>query len=68
MKGSLDNMLSEEELKNLKELAKNAKTVEEAYAIMFELLENDVPDKDIAEIVNEIHLPKEELDSMELKR
>ena len=68
MKGSLDSMLSEEELDNLKELAKNAKTVEEAYAIMFELLEKEVSDKDIAEIVNEIHLPEEELDTMELTR
>ena len=68
MKGSLDSMLNEEEFDNLKELAKNAKTAEEAYAIMFELLENDVSDKDIAEIVNEIHLPEEELDSIEIKR
>ncbi len=52
-------MKKEINVKELKELAKNAQTIDDLYAITFQLLESDMSDNEICSIINSIHLTEE---------
>ena len=57
-------MSNEETMNDLKEKVKNAKTVEDIYAVYFTMLEKDLSDEGIAEILNETHLSNKILEEM----
>ncbi len=58
-------------LEELRKLALVAKTVEDLYAIFYEMLEDDLPDEIIYEIINSIHFNdelKQEIEKEQIKK
>lgn len=51
--------MSNDNLNDLKNRVKNASTLEEAYAVFFQMLEEDASDEEIKEVAEQMHFSEE---------